>query len=257
MLPLRYLFASGSLLLMAGLVSALLVSTPVRAEQACPVSPALNFHLPHLRAALDAAQQPVIVALGSSSTEGAMASDRAHTYPALLQGMLARALPNAHIVVLNRGIGGQDAPEELARLGTDVIAVRPQLVIWQVGANGAMRNADPAAFRRMVTQGVERMQAAGIDVVLMDNQHCPRVDATPEGVLLDRVLGQVAEATGANLFSRAALMEMWTVEGAPAKQFISTDGLHHNNLGYRCIARALAGDILSPLLPTRSLAENR
>ena len=186
-----------------------------------------------------------------------MASDRAHTYPAVLQAILARALPEAHVVVINRGIGGQDAPEELARLQSDVIAVRPQLVIWQVGANGAMRNADPAEFRRMVTQGVERMQAAGIDVVLMDNQHCPRVDATPEGVLLDSVLGQVAEATGANLFSRAALMEMWTVEGAPAKQFISSDGLHHNDLGYRCIARALGGDILATLLPSRSLAANR
>ena len=58
-----------------------------------------------------------------------------------------------HIAVLNRGIGGQDAPEELARLQADVIAVRPQLVIWQVGANGAMRNADPAEFRRWSPRG--------------------------------------------------------------------------------------------------------
>jgi lysophospholipase L1-like esterase len=256
MLQSRYLSAPGPLLL-AGLMAAALFAAPARAEQTCPPSPALNFHLPHLRAALDRQEQPVIVALGSSSTEGAMASDPAHSYPAVLQSILARALPAAHVVVLNRGIGGQDAPEELARLQSDVIAVRPQLVIWQVGANGAMRKADPAEFRRMVTRGVERMQAARIDVVLMDNQHCPRVDATPEGVLLDSVLGQVAEATGANLFSRAALMEMWTIEGAPARQFISSDGLHHNNLGYRCIAGALGRDILATLGPSRSVAANR
>ena len=72
-----------------------------------------------------------------------MASDSAHTYPAILQTALNKALPGAHFAVINRGIGGQDAPEELARLDSDAIAVHPQLVIWQVGANGAMRHADP------------------------------------------------------------------------------------------------------------------
>ena len=63
-------------------------------------------------------------------------------------------MPRLHIAVLNRGIGGQDAPEELARLQADVIAARPQLVIWQVGANGALRSTDPTQFRRLITEGV-------------------------------------------------------------------------------------------------------
>ncbi|MEA2742923.1 MAG: acyl-CoA thioesterase, partial [Acetobacteraceae bacterium] len=62
-----------------------------------------------------------------------MASDSAHTYPAVLQSSLNKALPGAHFAVINRGMGGQDAPEELTRLDTDVIALHPQLVIWQVG----------------------------------------------------------------------------------------------------------------------------
>ena len=94
------------------------------------------------------------MALGSSSTQGARASDLAHSYPAVLQHALSAGRPDAHIAVINRGIGGQDAAEELARLDADVLAVRPQLVIWQVGANGALRNADPAAFRAMVSSGV-------------------------------------------------------------------------------------------------------
>ena len=103
-----------------------------------------------------------------------MASDPAHSYPAVLQQALSAGLPEAHIAVINRGIGGQDAAEELARLDADVLAVRPQLVIWQVGANGALRNVDPAVFRAMVTTGVRRLQAAGADVILMDNQQSPR-----------------------------------------------------------------------------------
>ncbi len=54
--------------------------------------------------------------------------------------------------MINRGIGGQDAAEELARLDADVLAIRPQAVIWQVGANGALRNVDPALFHELVSQ---------------------------------------------------------------------------------------------------------
>lgn len=198
-----------------------------------------------------------MVAIGSSSTQGIMASDPAHTYPAELQAALQRALPRMQIAVLNRGIGGQDAPEELARMQADAIAVRPQLVIWQVGANAALRNADPARFRRMVTDGVARLQAAGIDVILMDNQHAPRVDASPEHRLIDIELADIAKATGAGLFSRAALMKDWAREGSPAPEFIAADGLHHNDRGYACVGRALADAILDSLRQTRALTARR
>src|SRR3984957_6065362 len=124
----------------------------------CPGDPAMDaLHLPHLHTAVASRAEGLIVAIGSSSTQGAMATDSAHTYPAILQNALNRALAGAHFAVINRGIGGQDAPEELARLDSDAIAVHPQLVIWQVGANGAMRHADPAEFHQMVAEGVRRM----------------------------------------------------------------------------------------------------
>jgi len=248
---------AGRLLSAAVLVCLAPVLAFAQAGPACPSTPLVRLHLPHLRAALAARKEAVIVALGSSSTQGVMASDTAHTYPAVLQASLSQAIPEWHIAVLNRGIGGQDAAEELARLTSDVIAVHPQLVIWLVGANGAMRNANPDRFRQRVTQGVGELQAAGIDVVLMDNQHCPRVDATPEGVLLDHVLGQVAEQTHAGLFSRAAVMETWQREGVPELQFISSDGLHHNDRGYGCVARALARDIVTALEDSHHVTARR
>jgi len=231
---------------------------PARADAPCPAEPPPPaLHLRHLRAALERGAEAVVVALGSSSTEGAMASDPAHSYPAELQAALERALPRTHIAVLNRGIGGEDAPEELARLQADAIAVRPQLVIWQVGANGALHNADPAEFRRMVTQGVSQLEAAGIDVILMDNQHSPRIDAAPEHEVLNTVLAQVAGATGSGLFSRASLMTAWDQEGAPALGFIAADGLHHNDRGYACLALALADAIVDRLRETRTLSASR
>jgi acyl-CoA thioesterase-1 len=218
------------------------------AGTACPANPAMEaLHLPHLRAALASGKEGLVVALGSSSTEGAMASDSAHTYPAVLQAALEEALPKAHIAVINRGIGGQDAPEELARLQADVIAVRPQVVIWQVGANGAIRHADPVVFHKMVSDGVERLRAAGIDVILMDNQRSPRLLAETDHVVLEDSLRDIARATNVNLFSRSRLMDAWSDEGAKPGLFTAVDGLHHNDLGYECVSQALARGIVSAI----------
>ena len=218
------------------------------ASDPCPRTPALpRLELPHLRSAYERKVPLVIVALGSSSTQGWMASDQAHTYPAVLQSKLQAGLPGDHVTVLNRGIGGQDAAEEVARLEPDVIAVRPQLVVWQVGANGAMRNLDPSVFRRLIAAGVHRMQSAGIDVVFMDNQRSPLILAAPEHAQLDAILADAAREHDVSLFPRGALMQAWQEEGMPYPTFIAPDGLHHNDYGYRCVAEALTGDIIRSL----------
>jgi lysophospholipase L1-like esterase len=210
-----------------------------------------------MRSALLHGEEGVIVALGSSSTLGVMASDLAHSYPAVLQRALAATLADAHIAVLNRGIGGQDAREELARMDADVLAVRPQLVVWQVGANGALRHSDPEQFRQRVTEGVRKLQAAGADVILMDNQQSPRLLARPDEPVFDQVLADVARETGTSLFSRRALMQTWDQYGAPPSEFIAADGLHHNDRGYYCVATALAREIIEGLSADRPLTASR
>ena len=213
--------------------------------------------LPHLHAAIGTRTEGLIVALGSSSTEGAMASDSAHTYPAILQVALNKALPSSDFAVINRGIGGQDAPEELARLDTDVIAVHPQLVIWQVGANGAMHHADPTVFHDRVEAGVKRLLKAGIDVILMDNQRAPRVLAAVGHAVLEDTLRKVARETGVNLFSRGHLMDAWSGEGDEPSLFTASDGLHHNDLGYLCVSQALARQIAAAVRRPLAVSASR
>jgi lysophospholipase L1-like esterase len=253
----------GSVKRAAGFVAAVLLavtlapSASVKAEGLCPATPVAAIALPHLRAALDNGDEGIVVALGSSSTQGSAATDIAHSYPAVLQAALGAGLPRGHVAIINRGIGGQDAAEELARLDTDVLAIRPQLVIWQVGANGALRAADPAQFRRMVLQGVRRMQAAGADVILMDNQRSPRLLATASEPVFDEILADVAAETKASLFSRRSLMLAWANAGAPAALFIAADGMHHNDRGYHCVAQSLARAILDGLHSRLPLTASR
>ena len=218
----------------------------------CPAVNLPPIALPQVRRALDAGQEVTIVAFGSSSTQGSHASDMGHTYPAILQQELETALPDAHVAVINRGIGGQDAPEMMARLDADVIALQPTLVIWQVGANGAMRGNDVGSFQTLVDEGVRKLEHTGADVILMDNQRSPAVLASPQHAQIDQALADIARRDDARLFARGRLMELWQEAGHPYAEFLADDGIHHNDLGYACVAKALARSMLEGLGPTRS-----
>jgi len=238
--------------LLATAVPLFALALPGRAAPSnpCPPDPAWpKLVMPHLRAALQGDREGLIVALGSSSTEGVAASGSARAYPAVLQAELSAELPHWHVAVLNRGVGGQDAPEELARMEADVVAVRPQLVIWQVGANAALRHANVGLFRIELMDGVQRLKQAGIDVILMDNQRTPRILASAGEDGIERALAQAASEAGVNLFSRSHLMDAWASEGASPAVFTASDMLHHNDRGYLCLGRALAHSIAASLAP--------
>jgi len=215
--------------------------------ESCPAARVAPLALPHVKDALAGNSELTIVALGSSSTAGWHSTSIAQSYPAILQAELSAALPYAHVAVINRGIGGQDAAEMVPRIDADVLGVRPSLVVWQVGANGAMKDRDPDTFRKLVIEGVQELRGAGIDVVLMDNQRAPAILAAPHHLEIDQAMADVAARTGAGLFDRGALMDQWRSNGHPYEQFISNDGVHHNDLGYHCVASALASAILEGL----------
>jgi lysophospholipase L1-like esterase len=213
----------------------------------CPPAAVEAVPLPASRAALLAGRPLTVVAFGSSSTEGAGASSPGHAYPARLEALLRAALPGRAVRVLNRGIGGQDVGEMLARLGTDVLAERPQLVVWQAGANAALRGMDPQAFRETLSDGLARLRREGADVVLMDNQIAPVVVSRPLHPHIVAAMREVAAARSVPVFSRSDLMRSWEAAGTPPADMLHADGLHHNDRGYACVAEALARSILRGL----------
>ena len=103
---------------------------------------------------------------------------------------------------------------------------------------------------------MRKLQAAGIDVVLMDNQRSPRILASGKDAEFNQALAEIAHETGASLFSRDRLMQSWALDGTPVAEFIAADGLHQNDQGYHCVARALADEIAAALTP-RSLSASR
>ena len=205
-----------------------------------------SFALPHLVHKLAAGEPVVIVAFGSSSTQGYGTSAPEFTYPNRLAAQLHRKYPTADITVVNRGRGGETAAEMMKRLQTSVIDVHPDLVIWQVGTNAVLRNLDPDAVAQMVQDGVTRIQAAGADVVLVDLQYSPRVTEHQEGASkMVRLLSRVAQLRHVGVFPRFEVMRQWHENQAlPIDSFVIADGLHMNDWGYACFAQILGDDII-------------
>jgi lysophospholipase L1-like esterase len=202
--------------------------------------------LPHVAGKLAAGLPVMIVAFGSSSTQGYGSSSPEFNYPNRLAAQLHRKYPGADITVLNHGVGGEDAPEMMKRLQTSVIDAKPDLVIWQVGTNAVLRNLDPGETAKMVEDGVARIQAAGADLVLVDPQYSPRVTEHGESAgRMVRLLGKVAEIRHVGIFPRFEVMREWHDRQAlPIDSFVISDGLHMNDWGYACFAQLLGDDII-------------
>jgi lysophospholipase L1-like esterase len=202
--------------------------------------------LPHVAAKLVAGKPVVIIAFGSSSTQGFGSSSPEFTYPNRLAAQLRRQYPGADITVLNRGKGGEDAPEMMKRLQTEVIDMHPDMVIWQVGTNAVLRNLDPAETAKLVEDGIGRIQAVGADLVLVDPQYSPAVNAKAENAnRMVKLLGKVAELRHVGFFPRFEVMRDWHEgQSMPFDSFVVADGLHMNDWGYACFAQLLGDDII-------------
>ncbi|KQT12705.1 MULTISPECIES: SGNH/GDSL hydrolase family protein [unclassified Bradyrhizobium] len=203
--------------------------------------------LPHVAGKLAAGQSVVIVAFGSSSTQGFGASSPEFNYPNRLAAQLRRHYPTADITVINAGVGGEDAPEMMKRLQTQVIDVHPDLVIWQVGTNAVLRNLDPGDTVKLVEEGISRIQAAGgTDIVLVDPQYSPAVNQRAESAgKMVKLLGKAAELRHVGIFPRFEVMRDWHEKQAiPVEGFVIADGLHMNDWGYACFAQLLGDDII-------------
>jgi lysophospholipase L1-like esterase len=202
--------------------------------------------LPHVAGKLAAGKPVVIVAFGSSSTQGYGATSPEFNYPNRLAAQLRRQYPTADITVVNRGKGGDDAPEMMKRLQTEVIDLHPDMVIWQVGTNAVLRNLDPAETARLVEDGLARIQAVGADVVLVDPQYSPAVNQHAESAgRMMKVLNRVAELRRVGVFPRFEVMKDWHERQAiPIENFVISDGLHMSDWGYACFAQLLGDDII-------------
>jgi lysophospholipase L1-like esterase len=215
-----------------------------------PVEPIpFDYGLTHF--ALSLGGRAKIVAIGSSSTVG---HGTIRPYPERLLSFLQAQYPNAKITMVNQGIGGQEAPLEFQRFDTDVIAEKPDLVIWQVGTNAIWQsqnlNPPPPSFDETTSaihDGLVKLRnQTQADVILMDLQYVPAL-LTPakkdKAIAMVEAISELARDAGVNVFRRFAFMKgLYEVEQVSFDRMVDptdNDRLHDSDWATHRVAWAV------------------
>lgn len=214
------------------------------AERCLAASPAksIGAPLPRLKARLAGGAPALIVAIGSSSTRGVGASSWASTYPEVMQRELMRLRPGAIIEISNAGSNGETIAGQIARMERDAVALKPALVIWQLGSNDVVwpwGGIGPETESTIV-ETVRKIRAAGADVILMDLQNSPLVAGARLRPAMLELTARAARSGGAGHFQRYRLLERAVQSGVPLGELTSWDQLHNTDAAYDCTGRALA-----------------
>ncbi len=190
---------------------------------------------------------PKIVAFGDSLTAGLGVSPD-ESYPAQLQRKLNEA--GYRYRVINAGVSGDTTAGGIRRVDW-VLKSRPDIVILELGANDGLRGLSIDQVRANLEQIIERLQAAGVKVVLAGMKLPPNygADYTARFAALYEELAHRHSVTTMPFF----------LEGVGAQTALNQgDGIHPTGAGYRVIVEHLLL-ILEPLLskdPRAKLEEN-
>jgi acyl-CoA thioesterase I len=237
--PIRPLWLVGAVLAVC-LAGAALTPVPACARPSEPP----RFALPHVALRIAHAAPLRIVAFGSSSTEGIGASSPAATYPMRLEAWLRAFLPD-RVEVVNAGIGGEDADDMLRRIPA-VIALHPDLVVWQTGSNDPLRDVPVERFAAETRDGVTALRQAGVDVMLMGPQDCAVLRAHAGANAYRVALRQLATDMQVPLIRRSDLMRQWLADGLiTPSEMLFHDGLHMTDGGYALLATEVGKQILA------------
>ncbi|WP_243369442.1 SGNH/GDSL hydrolase family protein [Microvirga solisilvae] len=191
-----------------------------------------------------ARHEPVrILAIGSSSTEGAGASSPDRAYPAQLEDELDDSWKDS-VTVVNAGKGGETVIETIERLESSLKAQSFDLVIWQVGTNDAIKGVNEDAFRALLERGIAAVKASGSSLILLDQQYFPAIKDMGRYERFVQAVSTLGQERKVSVFSRYALMQDWNSRSVEElRSMLSADGFHMSDKGYDCLANHLADAI--------------
>ncbi len=183
-----------------------------------------------------------VIGTGSSGLPG---PDGAHfAYPARLEDALKQQLKGIDIKVTAHVQSREITADMDAGLEKILADDKPVLVIWQAGTADALNGVEPEDFRASLDDGVDTIQTAGADVILMNMQYSPRTESMLDVSAYADVMRWVAQQRGALLFDRFGIMHSWNDAGifdlyAATKKYDMARRVHD------CIGWALASQIIN------------
>jgi hypothetical protein len=182
-----------------------------------------------------------VLVAGSASVTGAGTSGPESSWPQRLAQLLQHRHPGLTVDLVVRGGRGLTATETAAMIEAEQTKAPAQLVIWQSGTVEAVRGLDLDQLSDTLNEEIEKLEAHGSDVILVDPQFSRFLRANANVEPYRDVLRLVASARGVPLLRRYDLMRFWAetdrvdLERAPREmRTIVADRLH------ACLAEAAA-----------------
>jgi acyl-CoA thioesterase I len=134
--------------------------------------------------------------------------------------------------------------ETIKRFEDDVIALKPNLVIWQLGVNDVLRFDGVEGRKDEIKAGLKLLMDKGIPVVLLDLQYAPIVIRDPDtGAMQDLIDSAARDGVRGRVFHfrRYAIMKtLAEKEAVPMAAMTDQDGLHMTDSMHSCIGHLLA-----------------
>lgn len=184
-----------------------------------------------------------IVALGGTSSTLPGSDGPNFAYPARLEAALSRRLPGIKVTVQAITRSRQTAEEMSESIDKLLLDQKPSLVVWQTGTYDAVRGTDPEEFRASVSDGVERLQTGGADVVLVNMQYSPRTESiVAVGPYADGIRW-VAREREVPVFDRLAIMRHW-YDAGQFDLYRATKDMKLAKSVHDCLGRALGSLII-------------
>ena len=183
-----------------------------------------------------------VVGSGSSALSGPDGVRAA--YPARLEDALKQLLAGIDVKVTAHTQPKEATAAMAAGLTKILDDDKPALVIWQAGTVDALDGVEPEEFRSSLNDGVEKIQAAGADAILMNMQYSPRTESMLDVSTYADIMRVVAEQRGAVLFDRLAIMRYWNDAGT-FDLYTATKNYDMARRVHDCIGWALASQIIN------------
>ena len=211
----------------------------------------------------DAADPPVVVALGDSITRGERAGVKAdETFVALVEARAKKM--GAAVKVVNAGVGGERTDGGLARLDKAVLALAPKVVLVMYGTNDSYvekgQKEPPLSaeqYRENLIKLVDAVRAGGGVPVLMTPPRWAPGEKNGPGESPNERLEKYVEACRAvakdkkaKLVDHYAHWQKAEAGGTTVRDW-TTDGCHPNPRGHRELADLILPTLLDALAPQK------
>jgi lysophospholipase L1-like esterase len=198
-----------------------------------------DYRLRRVAAAAEKQKSLRIAVVGTGSSILAGPDGPRSAYPTRLEATLNARLPGVDVKVVTLVRTRQTAMDLARGMNKVVEDEKPDLVIWQTGTTDAIRRIDQDEFKLALDRGVERLQKAGTDVILMNMQYSPRTESMIAVGPYSDTMRVVAQQRSVPLFDRLGIMRYWSDHGAFDLYAAGKDDVLAQRV-HDCIGRAIA-----------------